>query len=86
MIAWSIDGHHIRTFDGVVYTFNGIGEFSLIENDNIKIQIRTQETFYHAGVTDIAGFAVSFNNITVRVKFVFCTYNSISLFIHFFKG
>ncbi len=67
MTAWSIDGHHIRTFDGIVYTFNGIGEFSLLENDNIRLQIRTRPTLYHAGVTDVVGFAVSFYNTIVRV-------------------
>lgn len=71
MIAWSLDGHHVRTFDGVVYTFNGVGEFSLIENNNVRLQIRTEEVLYHSGVTDIVGFAVFFNNITVRVGYIF---------------
>ena len=42
-IGWFYGDPHIRTLDGFQYTFNGLGEYTLVEttHDNFTLQGRT---------------------------------------------
>ena len=56
---------HLVTLDGLLYTFNGVGEFIAIANDNFTLQMRLEQYGNSQGssVTSIA--ARSYNNADV---------------------
>lgn len=47
--AWSGGDPHFKPFDGQGYTFNGIGEFWLVNTDVLKVQGRSAEAYISTG-------------------------------------
>ena len=39
--AWFWGDPHIRTLDGLLYTYNGVGEYWMVFSDSFKMQTRT---------------------------------------------
>ncbi|XP_070549897.1 mucin-like protein [Ptychodera flava] len=46
--GWCVGDPHLDTLDGVRYTFNGLGEYTLVDVDNgkFKLQGRTEQALY----------------------------------------
>ena len=66
--AWSGGGHHIRTPDGLNYTFNGVGEYALVEHPRLRFQGRMIPGY--PGTTHFSAFVVQYDNDRVQVKLV----------------
>ena len=72
-IGWLYGDPHITTFDGTGYTFNGLGEYTMLEytnGDPFEIQARTGKAFDENGTeldtgTVFIGFAASQGVTTV---------------------
>jgi len=63
LIGWFFGDPHIRTLDGLSYTFNGLGEYVLLEttDGNFTMQGRTEKALNENGTeiaaTIFSGFA-----------------------------
>lgn len=64
--AWSGGGHHIRTADGLSYTFNGVGEYALVDHPRLQFQGRMSLGSY-TGTTHFSAFVVQYDNDRVQV-------------------
>ncbi|XP_077996694.1 uncharacterized protein LOC144450002, partial [Glandiceps talaboti] len=61
--GWMIGDPHITTLDGITYTFNGLGEYTLVtaENDYFRLQGRTKRAIKKDGTeSDYATIFTSF--------------------------
>ena len=81
-LVWAFGDPHVRTLDGVEYTFNGLGEYTLIriEDDagqrEFELQGRTQratnsETGELTDATFYSGFAAEYGGSARVCTFVF---------------
>ncbi|XP_070537256.1 mucin-like protein [Ptychodera flava] len=73
--GWMLGDPHLKTLDGVSYTFNGLGEYTLVQVDDdfFKLQGRTARAITKNGTMSQATVFVAFaakqqNSSTVQVK------------------
>lgn len=62
--AWTFGDPHITTLDNVTYTFNGLGDFLLVQaqdtNSSFRLEGRTAQTG-SAKATNFIAFAAQYN-------------------------
>lgn len=61
-LAATLGDPHIFTLDGIIYTFNGLGEYTLLTSDIMDIQGRTAQVQGTTGAT----MATYLSSITVK--------------------
>ncbi len=81
---------HVITLDGLLYSFNGLGEFILIRNSEFELQARTKKVI-RAGVPQLATGFVGFSAkqklpLSDRVEFMLNDVtNSIGMYFPFYR-
>ncbi|KAM4043760.1 uncharacterized protein ACNLHF_014032 [Anomaloglossus baeobatrachus] len=84
--GWMFGDPHIMTLDGLNYTFNGLGDFILLNASDTDISLvlqgRTVQT-EAANATNFQAFAVQYTsrNASVKVEWYLRTSNSIDTFL-----
>jgi len=69
--AWGFGDPHFETLDGGNFTFNGWGEYTLLEAmDGFSLQGRTVavDTSDNTSATQFSAFALGFSNASVQVS------------------
>ena len=67
---------HLMTLDGVLYTFNGVGEYVLVRSklDDVKFQLQGRTTtIRNSNATVFSAFAIENNETNVQVVNI-CTH------------
>ena len=71
-VAWGWGDPHITTLDNVRYTFNGLGEYRMLEleDDSFKIQGRTGRVGGDGNATEFVALAFSLteDNETIEIQ------------------
>ena len=65
--AWSVGGHHISTFDGLTYTFNGVGEYVLVDTIRLKLQGR-MTLISRTNTTQFSTLVIQYDTNRVQVQ------------------
>ncbi|XP_072266268.1 uncharacterized protein [Pyxicephalus adspersus] len=85
--GWMFGDPHMTSLDGLSYTFNGLGDFTLVQacadNINFTLQGRTEQT-PGAQATNFKAFAVQYSssNATIKVEWYLESDNSTSTFVN----
>ena len=60
LIAWALGDPHINTLDDRMYTFNGLGEYTLIQiGDQFELQGRTEPVNMNTTATQFSACAMA---------------------------